>query len=346
MRYFGRRIRSDLGRYLADTRWARHAAGPDGDVDGHFAFMLVWQIQDTTRWYRTPGTAVARHQLRSGGVSVSFDGAMTPALIETGRTILLPAAVNRQHGIGPVADGFLLTRPMGEIRVRDAAAPGGLVAKLVTKLVVNRDHTLLHIQSLYVTDGTSLWLTTALEHLPGVRLLAGLPYATALDGRLAKITEIGGLDLARKGASLVAEGNRLVAGGLAVAGAGELTLTTPDFPGTDGSAYFNSPDTIGLTQEQAAFGLAADPRGYGNPDAGWRNVIATTAIESAPAPGSPEGLTVLAVRYGPSDAADEPFAPVFTLDEGGLTIRTEAFTALVGPPSGDAAGNPTLELGS
>jgi len=344
MRYFGRRIRSDLGRYLADTRWARHAAGPDGDVDGHFAFMLVWQTQDATRWYRTPGTAVARHQLRSARVSVSFDGAMTPALIEAGGTILLPAAVNRQHGIGPATDGFLLTRPMGEIRVRDAVAPGGLVAKLVTKPVVNRDHTLLHVQSLYVTDGTSLWLTTALERIPGVRMLAGLPYATALDGRLAKITEIAGLDLAEKGASLVAEGGTLVAGGLAVSSAGELTLTTPDFPGTDGSAYFNSPDTIGLTQEQAAFRLAADPRGYGNPDAGWCDIVATTALEAAPAPGSPDGLTVLAVRYAPAHTADGAYAPVLTLDEGGLTIRTEAFTALVGPPSGDAAGNPTLAL--
>lgn len=346
MRYFSRRIRSDLGRYLGDTRWGRHACGPDGALDGHFAFMLVWQIQDSTRWYRTPRTAPVRHQLRAARVSVSFDSAMTPALIETAGTIVLPAAVNRQHGIGPAVDGFLLTRPMGEVRVRDAAAPG-LAAKLVTKPVVTRDQVLVHVQSLYVTDGTSLWLTVAMERTEGAYLLAGLPYATAGNGRLVKLTRIAGLDLADKGARLTT-GGPLVAGALAVSGAGELALTTPDFPGTDGSAYFNSPDTIALTQEQAAFRLAADPRGYGNPDAGWRDMIATTALEAAPVPdGSavPDGLTVFAVRYGPAHAAGVPFAPVLSLDPRGLTVRTEAFTAVIGDPAGDAAGNPTLELG-
>ncbi|MDX6346871.1 MAG: hypothetical protein QOF84_1661 [Streptomyces sp.] len=343
MRYFSRRIGADLGRYLGDTRWGRHAAGPDGAVDGHFAFMLVWQTQDTTRWYRTPRTVPARHQLRSARVSVSFDSVMTPALIETAGTILLPAATNRQHGIGPAVDGFLLTRPMGEVRVRDVAAHG-LVAKLVTKPVVNRDQGLVHVQSLYVTDGTSLWLTVALERTPGARLLAGLPYATDTDGRLAKLTEAGGVSFADKGARLVADGPLLV-GGLGVDSAGELALTTPDVPGSDGSAYFNSPDTIGLTQEQAAFGLAADPRGYGNPDSGWRDIIATTALEAAPAASPPDGLTVLAVRYGPAHAADEPFVSHFAVGADGLTVRTEAFTAVVGPPAGDAAGNPTLTLG-
>lgn len=135
-------------------------------MDGHFAWMLVWQIQDTTRWHREPSTSVARHQLRAGTVSVAFDSAMTPALVEAAGTYYLPAAVNRQHGYGPVVDGFLLCRPMGEVRVRDVRIDG-LAAKLVTKPVVGRDHVLRHLQSLYVTDGTSLWTTVTVERLPG-----------------------------------------------------------------------------------------------------------------------------------------------------------------------------------
>lgn len=78
LRYFGARIGADLGRYRGDSRWARHAAKADGGVDGHFAWMLVWQIQDTTRWHREPSSAIARHQLRAGTVSVAFDSKMTP----------------------------------------------------------------------------------------------------------------------------------------------------------------------------------------------------------------------------------------------------------------------------
>ncbi len=204
---------------------------------------------------------------------------------------------------------------MGEVRVRDAAAPG-LMAKLVTKPVVSAAQVLVHTQSLYVTDGTSLWLTVALE--------------------------VAGLDLSERAGRLATDG-ALHAGGLAVTGAAGIAVTTPDWPGTDSSAYFNSPDTIGLTQEQAAFRLAADPRGYGNPDAGWRHTVATTAFEADPVPVAPGGLTVFAVRYGPAHA-DEPFAPVFERTDTGLLVTTEAFSALIGSPEGDATGEPVLEL--
>jgi hypothetical protein len=187
LRYFSARIGSDLGRYRGDSRWARHARKADGGVDGHFAWMLVWQIQDTTRWHRAP--APARHQLRAGSVSVAFDDRMTPSLVEAAGTYYLPAAVNRQHGFGPATDGFLLSRPMGEVRVRDVAA-GGLTAKLVTKPVVGRDHVLRHVRSLYVTDGTSLWTTVAVERLPGTPyLLAGLPYAADDGDRVLRTSE-------------------------------------------------------------------------------------------------------------------------------------------------------------
>ncbi|MFG2477520.1 hypothetical protein [Streptomyces fagopyri] len=311
LRRFGARIGADLGRYRGDTRWGRHATGPDGTVDGHFAFMLVWQIQDTARWHRTPRTAPVRHQLRAGTVSVAFDDRMTPSLVEAAGTYLLPAAVNRQHGFGPVLDGFLLSRPMGEVRVRDLESDG-LTAKLVSKPVVTRDHVLRHVRSLYVTDGTSLWTTVAVERLDGnPYLLAGMPYAADDGDRVRRVA--------------AAE----------VASAGTLRLTHPR---TGGADRFDA--RARTTQEETAFVLAADPRGYGNPDEGWRHLVASTAFEAGPAPGAPEDLHVFAVRYG----SPGPFAPVVERVPEGLTIRTETFTALIGNPAGDARGEPETRI--
>ncbi|MGW1209562.1 hypothetical protein ACWD5F_07955 [Streptomyces sp. NPDC002499] len=311
LRYFGSRIGADIGRYRGDSRWARHAVKPDGGVDGHFAWMLVWQIQDTTPWHRTPSTEPVRHQLRAGTVSVAFDSKMTPSVVEAGGTYYLPAAVNRQHGFGPVLDGFLFCRPMGEVRVRDLIADG-LTAKLVTKPVVGRDHVLRHVRSLYVTDGTALWTTVAVERLPGTPyLLAGLPYAADDGDRVRRTAEA------------------------KVTSAGELRLTHPESEGAD---HFDA--RAELTQELAAFALAADPRGYGNPDEGWRHLVSSTALEAEPAPGAPEDLHVFAVRYG----AEGPFAPAFEVGDNGLTVRTEAFTAVIGDPAGDADAEPELSL--
>jgi hypothetical protein len=274
--------------------------------------MLVWQIQDTTRWHRAPSTAPARHQLRAGSVSVAFDTRMTPSLVEAAGTYYLPAAVNRQHGFGPVTDGFLLCRPMGEVRVRDVVAEG-LRAKLVTTPVVGRDHVLRHVQSLYVTDGTALWTTVAVERLPGTPyLLAGLPYAADDGDRVRRTAE-----------------PRMTS-------AGDLRLT---HPAPDDPHHFDARTPV--TQEQAAFALAADPRGYGNPDEGWRHLVASTALEAEPAPGAPEDLHVFAVRYGPGA---DPFTPVFERVGTALRVRTEAFTALIGEAAGDAHGEPELTL--
>nr|WP_239158182.1 hypothetical protein [Streptomyces sp. SID13726] len=312
LRYFGARIGADLGRYRGDTNWGRHAVKADGGVDGHFAWMLVWQIQDTTPWHREPSAATARHQLRAGTVSVAFDSRLTPAVVEAGGTYYLPAAVNRQHGFGPVVDGFLLCRPMGEVRVRDVRADG-LTAKLVTKPVVGRDHVLRHLQFLYVTDGTTLWTTVSVERLPGTPyLLAGLPYAED-DGDRVRRT---------------AEGE--------VTSVGALRLTHPEATGAD---HFDARSET--TQELAAFALAADPRGYGNPDEGWRHLVGSTALEADPAPDAPDDLHAFAVRYGPGGA---PLTASFVRDGAGLTVRTEAFTARLGDPAGDAHGEPELTL--
>jgi hypothetical protein len=309
LRYFSRRIGSDLGRYRGDTRWGRHAAKPDGGVDGHFAWMLVWQSQDPTRWHRTPSTAPVRHQLRSGTVSVAFDDRMTPSLVEAAGTYYLPAAVNRQHGFGPVLDGFVFCRPMGAVRVRDVCTDG-LAAKLVTKPVVGRDHVLRHVRSLYVTDGTSLWTTVAVERLPGdPYLLAGLPYA-ADDGDRVRRT---------------AEG--------AVASAGALR---PTHPQAQGEEHFDA--RAELSQEQAAFALAADPRGYGNPDDGWRHLVSSTALEAGPIPGAPDDLHVFAVRYG----SEEPLTVSVERAGEGLRIGTSAFIAVIG--ADDEWGEPELTL--
>jgi hypothetical protein len=283
--------------------------------------MLVWQIQDTARWHRTPSPVPARHQLRAGSVSVAFDDRMTPSLVEAAGTYYLPAAVNRQHGFGPVTDGFLFCRPMGEVRVRDVRVDG-LTAKLVTKPVVGRDHVLRHVRSLYVTDGTALWVTVAVDRLPGTPyLLAGLPYATDDGGRVRR----------------TAEGE--------VTSAGALRLTHPEADGVD---HFDA--RADRTQEEAAFALAADPRGYGNPDLGWSHLVTSTALEADLAPGAPEDLHVFAVRYGPGRHAagrhgsTGPFAPAFAQDGPGLTVRTEAFTAVIGEAAGDAHGEPELTL--
>ncbi|MFF5187583.1 hypothetical protein ACFY30_28105 [Streptomyces sp. NPDC000345] len=309
LRYFGARIGSDLGRYRGDSRWARHAVKPDGGVDGHFAWMLVWQIQDTTPWHRTPAGAPARHQLRAGTVCVAFDDRMTPAVVEAAGTYYLPAAVSRQHGFGPVTDGFLLCRPMGAVRVRDVRA-GGLTAKLVTKPVVGRDHVLRHVRSLYVTDGRTLWTAVAVERLAGTPyLLAGLPYAED-DGDRVRRTAHG-----------------------AVSSAGTLRLTHPEARGAE---HFDS--RAERTQEEAAFALAADPRGYGNPDEGWRHLVSSTALEAGPVPDAPDDLHVFAVRYG----TEEPFAVSVERGEKGLTIRTDAFTAVLG--ADDAHAEPELTL--
>ncbi|WKX06444.2 hypothetical protein [Streptomyces sp. NL15-2K] len=309
LRYFGARIGSDLGRYRGDTRWGRHAVKADGEVDGHFAWMLVWQTEDTTRWHREPSRAAARHQLRAGTVSVAFDDRMTPAVVEAGGTYYLPAAVNRQHGFGPVTDGFLLCRPMGEVRVRDVRADG-LTAKLVTKPVVGRDHVLRHVRSLYVTDGTTLWTTVAVERLDGTPyLLAGLPYAEDDGDRVRRTADA------------------------AVSSAGTLRLT---HPGTEGAEHFDARSE--LTQEQAAFALAADPRGYGNPDQGWRHLVSSTALEADPITDAPDDLHVFAVRYG----SEEPLTVSVERGEDWLNVRTDAFTAVIGAE--DAQGEPELTL--
>jgi len=352
LRFFGGRIGAALGRYLGDRRVAYYCAGTPGLPSGHFAFATVWFFLDDHEWYREPtdGPVHTRYSLRHGRASVSLTEQLTPYLIDAGGTAVIESVVDHQHGIGPLvgyADGrrTLLTRPLGPVRVRDLAE-GGLGAKLVTKAVVTWDQVMLSVQHLYVTDGERLHVIAVLDRraLPAnaeLAFLAGLPYATAegeQQRRIRTVAEPGGepFDLGEPWKALTAKGT-LLAGGLALSAGGTLRVENPP----DGPAYFNSPRTADLTQEQLSFWLGDDPRGYGNPDAGWHRVTATNHVLADPIADAPHGLAVFALCYGPAPVA-LPVAAERVVD--GVQVRTPFFTALVGHPAGDVAGEPVLRL--
>jgi hypothetical protein len=352
LRFFSGRIGAELGRYLGDRRVAHYCAATPGVPSGHFAFATVWFFLDEHRWYRAPsGKPVhTRYSLRHGEVSVSLTGQLTPYLIDAGGTAVIESIVDHQHGIGPLvryADGrrTLLTRPLGPVRVRDVT-DGGLGAKLVTKAVVTCDQVMLSVQQLYVTDGERLCLIAVLDRtaLPlnaELTFLAGLPYASAEGSRQRRIRTVSEpdgepFDLAEAWRALPTKGT-LLAGGLALSSAAGLRVENPP----DGPAYFNNPRTAGMTQEQLSFWLGDDPRGYGNPDEGWRRVIATNHVLAEPIADAPHGRAVFALCYG-----TDPVAFEVSADEplDGVRVRTPFFTALVGHPAGDVGGEPVLRL--
>jgi hypothetical protein len=352
LRFFSGRVQAELGRYLGDRRVAYYCAGTPGLPSGHFAFATVWFFLDENRWYREPAEAPVhtRYSLRHGKVSVSLTGQLTPYLIDAGATAVIEAVVDHQHGIGPLvkyADGrrTLLTRPLGPVRVRDVVE-GGLGAKLVTKAVVTWDQIMVSVQQLYVTDGERLHLIAVLDRAAlsadaELTFLAGLPYATAEGSRQRRIrtvSEPGGspFDLAEAWRSL-STGGTLLADGLALSAAAGLRVENPP----DGPAFFNNPRTADMTQEQLSFWLGDDPRGYGNPDAGWRRVIATNHVLADPIADEPYGRAVFALCYGPDPVALEVSAEEVLK---GVRVRTPSFTAVVGHPAGDVGGEPLLHL--
>lgn len=378
LRYFGARIGADLGRYRGDDRFRYlmdlEGAG-DGSAppDGHFAFMTVWTIEDGTAWTPGPIERNRRFDLRRGQVSVAFDEDLAPALIELGGTVVLPAIVARQHGIGPLyRDGprvHLLTRPLGPVRSREASGDG-VSAKLVHTAVTTHAEVLLTVRSLYLTDGRSLHLVVLLDAgalPPGAEpaLLTGLPYSAPADepGRCAKIVGVtaqgGQLRFGASGATLIA--SAVTAGGLTVRGNGEVRVFSPQVPPGAEDLVFSSPVNVGLGQEQAAFAASPDPRGYGNPDAAWSRMLATELVEvldgallagDVPMTGDRASgrWHVLAASWAPADAPDPGPVLVRQVDDGvqvsapGLGPGGEQFRVLVGPPEGDARGEPVLRL--
>jgi hypothetical protein len=347
LRFFGNRIGADLGRYLGDRRVAYYCADTAGVPSGHFAFATVWFYQDDHQWYRGDGGPVhTPYSLRHGRASVSLTGQLTPYLIDAGGTAVIESIVDHQHGIGPLvryADGetLLLTRPLGPARTRDAAG-----AKLVTKAVVTRDQVTLAVQQLYVSDGERMHVVAVLDRsaLPAdaeLTFLAGLPYAVAEGERQRKIVTVaepGGVpfDLGRSGEVLRTHGI-LLAGDLVISAGAPLRVINPP----EGPAYVNSPQTIGLTQEQVAFKLGDDPRGYGNPDAGWQRVVGTNQLLVEPIQDAPHDCAVFALCYG-QDVTPLPVSA--TAAEDGVVVRTPHFTALIGHPAGDVHGEPVLRL--
>jgi len=355
LRLFSTRIGADLGRYLGDRRVAYYCASPAGGPSGHFAFATVWFWLDDHHWHRGPDNAVVHtpHSLRQGRTSVSLTAQLTPYLIDAGGTVAIESIVDHQHGIGPLvryADGrrMLLTRPLGPMRTRERVGDR-LGAKLVTKAVVTRDQVMLAVQQLFVSDGTWLHVITVLDRtaLPAdVTFLAGLPYAAA-DGshqrKIVEVAEFGGgpFELGRPDEVLTTSGT-LLAGGMAItAGAGLRVLNPPD-----SRCHFNSPSTIGRTQEQVAFDLADDPRGYGNPDAGWQRVAQTNLVLAAPISDAPADLAVFVVRYGPAQdvTSPDPLPASASRTADGTVVRTPDFVALIGHPAGDAHGEPVLRV--
>jgi hypothetical protein len=351
LRVFSTRIGADLGRYLGDRRVAYFCANTSDVPSGHFAFATVWFWLDEHRWHRLPKDAVVqtKYSLRHGRTSVSLTEQLTPYLIDVGDTVAIESIVDFQHGMGPLVrypDGkrLLLTRPLGPTRSRELAG-----AKLVTRAVVTRDQVMLAVQQLFVSDGTRLHVVTVLDRtaLPAeLTFLAGLPYATAEGARQRKIVEVaepGGepFDLGRPGQVLTTSGT-LVAGGMGIAAGAGLRVINPP-PGRD---HVNSPQTIGLTQEQVAFALADDPRGYGNPDAGWRRVAQTNLLLVDPIADASADLAVFVVRYGPAEEvnAGGPIPVSARRTDDGVQVLTPDFTALVGDPSGDAHGEPVLRV--
>ena len=352
LRFFGCRIQADLGRYLGDRRVAYYPVAATGAPSGHFAFMTVWFCQDDSEWFHDgESPVITTHSLRSGMASVSFTPDLTPYLIDAAGTVVIESVADHQHGIGPLVkypDGtsLLLTRPLGPMRTRDTRA-GGLVAKLVTKAVVTREQAMLSIRQLSVCDGSRITLFTIVPctALPaGARLwfLAGLPYARgsgAWQRKILTVSEPEGapFDLTKPGAVLHTDGS-LNAGSLMITSGAGLRVVNP----AAGPAHFNSPETAEMTQEELAFALADDPRGYGNPDTGWQRVTQTNRLLAEPLPGSPPGIAVFAVRYGPPGEGRFP-VDVGT-EDGHLFIGTDTFSAVIGEAAGDSAGEPILQV--
>lgn len=132
----------------------------------------------------------------------------------------------------------------------------------------------------------------------------------------------------------------ITAGLLSIRAAAPLRVINPP----NGPAYFNSPRTIGLTLEQVSFALAADPRGYGDPDSGWHRVAATNLVLAAPIPDAPADRAVFAVSYGPSSDPATYNVTAEAAPNNAVQIHTPNFSAVIGHPSGDEQGEPTLTL--
>lgn len=354
LRFFGARTGADLGRYLGDRRGSYFCTGSTGAPNGHFAFTTCWLFEDDGHWTRTDDRPRATpYSLRAKGRSVSFTARHSPYLIDAAGTAVIEAVAAHQHGIGPLLTypagrKMLLNRPLGPVRHRDVLSEHR-IARLVSMPVVTAEQIMLTIQTAYVCDADGVQIVAVLDRskLPpdvAVDFLAGLPYVTPEGGRLRKITSVevpGGHRHDLAGPDPLAAPGSVLAGTMAITAGAPLRLTNPP----DRPDCFNSPLTIGLTQERFAFGLAADPHGYGDPDAGWRRTAETNHLLAAPLADAPPGLAVFVVRYSPATAAaPRPLAASAQAVTDGLLVRLPGLAVLIGHPAGDAHGEPEFRV--
>jgi hypothetical protein len=267
---------------------------------------------------------------------------------------VLQSVIERQHGICPVyrdeSGAHLLTRPLAPVRSREVES-GQWSAKLVHKALATRSKVLLTTQTLYLTDGVGLHVVVLLDATklpPGSRLslLAGLPYAHPAADRYQKILGVRTADgeelsFGEPGKSVTTKGT-VHAGTLSISGNGPVRVSNPLPPAGLGQFVFSSEVTLHQTQEQAAFALAADPHGYGNPEQGWRQLHHTNLVEVLDGGSVDPSRVALVASYTPVDA------PLVELTVHGIETGTEisvpGLILHIGDPAGDAHGEPILEL--
>lgn len=368
LRYFGQRIGADIGRYLGNDRH-RYLMDAEGKGDGtaapngHFAFMAVWAAQDTTSWWRTAHEANRRYQLRRGDVSVGFDNSLSPHLLHVGGVAVAPSILAGQAGIAPAyrncGRSHVLVRPLAPVRSVEVDVDGWS-AKLVTKAVATWDEVLVTTRTLYLTDGERLHVVVLLDPAalpPGseVTLLAGLPYAAPAPagGPYRKIVRLAApdgraLDLGDEGGSLV-PADALVASGLVVRGNGVLRATNPLPPAGMGSHVLSSSVTRDQTLEQVAFSLAADPRGYGDPELALTRLLHTNLLEVLAGRLVGADLALVA-SYAPESSdvvVPDVVVPQVVAGPGAggvVHVVVPGLEVTLGPAAGDEHGNPVLRL--
>ena len=355
LRYFGRRIGADLGRYLGDRHCQYQWPAKNGAPSGHFAFATVWLLQDDAEWFRRGGEPhQTPYSVRSGRTSVTLTGQLTPYVIDAADSAVIEAVADRQHGIGPVLqypDGsrMLLTRPLGPMRSQDTVA-GHLAAKLVTKPVVTRDQVLVSVQQLVVCDGERVHLVAVVDRggLPAdasLEFLAGLPYLESSDSQQRKIVSV-----SPTAASVPV---RPRCRGRRAHHLGHHHRGPTGYPRRGQAARRQPARRPRLTSTA----LVPSASRWRRPRSRWPTTRAATAIRTAAGTAWPErtsswparsptpltDLAVFAVSYGP---ATDPAAYRVTAEaaSNGVRVHTPDFSALIGHPSGDEHGDPILTL--
>lgn len=102
-------LRSDLGRFLGEERLSYfYNVGDHQDLpNGHFAYMTIWLMEDTSEWYRGEvAESTTPFKLRRGDTSVVFTAERVPYLLTAAGTEVIQCVRDGWRGIGfPARDG-------------------------------------------------------------------------------------------------------------------------------------------------------------------------------------------------------------------------------------------------